>query len=522
MNKKSDYIIILLLSILVALIPFVCNIYYATPDDPRYIGLVSGAYTGTPVKELVYVGTILGSIESWLYKYIPQIEWYSVIYYLLALSSFIAFLICTLNSHITRYGKYALLCAITAMQVYLSLTPQFTTLSTQLSFASLATFLTARGRKRSYIFSIIFFFLATQIRLAAAFLPYMVACPLLLLDANHRDRSWWEKSSWIVGLIMAASLTFLSDRFVYSSEEWISFNTTNDARAYIADNPTASDYSKEIKSQEDKLAFELLYRYRIFDLNILTPDKFQHYQQDLASKALSTIQSNIIPYFQVYLKLGLWMVIILGLLLIIESFRKKRWWRLFLFCLVCVLFLLANLQMMSYSFYKERVMLGSFASFLFASVYLLYDYGKYANKVLFAVCVLLVLLYVPRGYKAFYKAKNDHTIITETEKMISQAGVDKVMLTVPVCLTPEAFHTSTSPIYKNSVIQGWMHYYPKIDKKYQSFTSFTDGVPLLVDKSALEQVDIIRQLLITHYGIRAQVITLDESEHYVLLTLKNK
>ena len=53
---------------IIAFIPFVFDVYYTTPDDPRYIALVSGAYTGTPEKELVYEGVILGLLESKLYS----------------------------------------------------------------------------------------------------------------------------------------------------------------------------------------------------------------------------------------------------------------------------------------------------------------------------------------------------------------------------------------------------------------------------------------------------------------------
>lgn len=63
MNKKLIFIV---LTSIIAAIPFVCQVYYTTVDDFRYIALVSGAYTGTPAKELVYVCSILGGDRDFL------------------------------------------------------------------------------------------------------------------------------------------------------------------------------------------------------------------------------------------------------------------------------------------------------------------------------------------------------------------------------------------------------------------------------------------------------------------------
>ena len=99
--KRTELLIIAILTLLVALIPFICNIYYVTPDDPRYIALVSGAYTGTPQKELIYIGSIYGALLAFLYDTIEGHEWYSIFYYFLSLICFLTLLqriiICSLS-----------------------------------------------------------------------------------------------------------------------------------------------------------------------------------------------------------------------------------------------------------------------------------------------------------------------------------------------------------------------------------------------------------------------------------------
>ena len=73
--KKKIIVFGVLPVLLIALIPFVFDVYFTTSDDPRFIALVSGAYTGSPEKELLYEGVILGFFESKLYSFSPDFEW---------------------------------------------------------------------------------------------------------------------------------------------------------------------------------------------------------------------------------------------------------------------------------------------------------------------------------------------------------------------------------------------------------------------------------------------------------------
>ena len=520
MSKRVQYAILAVLTFCIALIPFLYPIYYATPDDPRYIALVSGAYTGTPLKELVYVGTILGSIEAHLYSIFPGWEWYSIIYFLLTILSYAAILFCILDVRIIGGMKFLIVSVATVLQIHLSLNPQFTILATQLSFTSLLLLLLAEGRRYYCILGFILFFFASQMRLTAAFLPYMVAGPIFFADMNTQRKLWRRRLTYLFGVISIACVTFFADSFAYADEKWESFHITNDARAYVADNPIAANYVSEIVDKEERLAFDLYYRYRIFDLNILTPEKFQEYRQIFADRSLSTIRCNVKPYLQVYLRMGLWMVILLSLFLLVYLVRERRWWLLLLFCLVWFLFTMANLQMMSFSFYKERVMLGTFLSLFFAVGYLAYHSTNRFGIWLQCCCVVALLQILPRTYHELRGARTERAIVAETERAISMAQTDKVMLTVPVELTPEAFHISESPIYTHSVIQGWMHFYPEVSPVYQPFTAFFDGLPLLIERNSQEQVDMICQLLKMHYGVDVQVRMIGETEHYVLLALQ--
>lgn len=515
----KNKIIFVALTILIATIPFVFDIYYTTPDDPRYISLVSGAYTGTPLKELIYIGSILGAFEASLYNTIPSIEWYSIMYYVLTLSSFCTLLTVVLKLKKDKWIKYSMVVLLFVCQMYLSLTPQFTTLATQLGFTSLVCMLRSAKNKGWAITGIIFFFFATQMRFVAAFIPYMVACPLFIRTIRFNDRLWWKERVWLFGIIAAASVTFAADKIVYSDQQWSEFDKANDARAYIADNPIAGEYKNELKDSKESIAYDLLYRYRIFDTNIITPDKLLEYQQVFKSRVSQTIRHNILPYLNSYKALGCWIYIIVLILLIIDLLRLRKWWALCLLSTTLIMFVLANLQMMSYSFPKERVMLCTYVALIFATLYIANEYSEYSKHLIFITILVVGLQYVKRDYHEIRNSLSERTIVQETEQMILAAGDTKVMLLVPTYLTPEAFHTSFSPIYTKSVIQGWMHFYPAAEKMYQPFTAFTEGLPLLVKKEATEQLDMILELLRLHYNKTATVQVCKESEHYKLVRL---
>ena len=519
MNK--NWMIFFLVSVLIiAFIPFFFDVYFTTSDDPRFIALVSGAYTGTPEKELIYEGVILGFFETKLYSLAPDFEWYSIVYYFCTLFAFAAILWQVLICDFSKWKRIAVISIVLITQIYLSLTPQFTTLATQLSFASfILLFSKHGGRKRSTLGLLLFFF-ATQFRIAAALLPYMITWPLFLKDMDLRSSMWWKEKLWLIGIILVVLVSYGADKYTYRSEGWKTFNDINDARGYMADNPMAVSYSSEIKNEKDRLAFDLYYRYRIFDLNILTPEKLEEYQQIFKQRTFDTIRFNGRNYLKTYWNMGVGMIVLLCMWLFYELVHRHCWFVLFLCVTSISMFSLANLNMMSTSFAKERVMLCSYVTLLFVILYLLSAYSRYSQYVVIVVCIVSSIQYIYKDYECIKDTIRPRPIIAETESMIEKVKESKVMLPLPSNVTPEVFHTSKSPIYKNSIIHGGMHFYPKVDKRYLPFTAFVDGLPLLVRKNFVEQLDIIQKLLEMHYGIKSQQRIVDQSENYYLVKIE--
>ena len=175
---------------------------------------------------------------------------------------------------------------------------------------------------------------------------------------------------------------------------------------------------------------------------------------------------------------------------------------------------------MSVSFAKERVMFCSYVALLFVILCFVSSYSRHSKFIIIAVSVVYSIQYLYKDYECVKDSCTPRPIIAETEMMIEKIKDSKVMLLVPTCLTPEAFHTSQSPIFKNSIVQGWMHFYPKADLSCQPFTAFTDGLPILVVKKSVEQLDIIQKLLKLHYNIDSKTVILEESDNYYLVKIK--
>lgn len=519
MNKK---LIFIALTAIIAAIPFVCQVYYTSADDFRYIALVSGAYTGTPVKELVYVCSILGGIEAFLYSKFPSIEWYSVIYYVLTLSSFCTLLLIALEQRINRWIKRGIILISFIAQIYLSLTPQFTTLATQLGFTSLIIVLYANGRKKWYLWSFILFFFATQLRLVATFLPFMIASPLFFRDMQIGNINWWKKKAYLGLFIIIALATFVSEKYVYRSDEWQYFNRVNDARGYVCDNPFAGNYATEIKNQEDSIAYELYYKYRIFDIDILTPEKLDEYQATFKSRILQTIKFNVRPYFEAYVNLGSWFMIFIAFVLIFELIRKREWNSMMVYLSCVALFIIANLQMMSTSFPKERVLLCLYVTMLYITLTFVYHHVCFSKWIIIGVCVMMSVRCIDKGYEYVCATLYGHEKYLEIEHIMRSPKIKKVLFIGSSNINADAFHISSSTIFRKSIFNGWMHIYPLANTEYQHFTSYVDGLPIFVEKSKAGQVDLICKLLKLHYHIDASPKVLLELENYQLIKLIKK
>lgn len=517
---KNKYIVLLLTVVLFVLIPCFINIFWSAADDPRYIFMVSGAYTGIPAGSLLYVGSLYGRFLAFLYGVTTKIEWYSLVYYLLFIIAIIIFVRKLFNIAISKKIKYIGWLILCITHIYMAISPQSTFLAADLSIASIAL-LYKYENKKEIITALGVFFVATQLRLFGALMPYLIAFPIFFLDG---DVSFKNIKKYIApfGLcILLSVVTYGVDAIKYNStSEWKAFKKFDAARCYIADNPLSNQLIDYAKTREDKLSYELFQKYRIYDTDIMTVDKMVSYASLMKTYRFKNIKNNASSYKNFYMSFGLAWVVFFIICGVISLKNNKEDRKVLLLLSVIVLFILANLFMMAQSEAKERALMGALFSLCFAVMVIV---GK--NMKTLGVCILIFACGM--GFQFARHIKQSYSCIPakmeyleETEAMLGSVPYKKVYMPIPTCIDPEAFHSSCSPIAHKTIIQGWMQIFPESNPKYRHLTAFAEGLPILVRKDAREQIFIIKELLAIHYGINTKVNTLNSSKKYELIQFK--
>ena len=482
--------------------------------------MVSGAYTSVPSSSLLYVGSLYGKFLAFLYEITTKIEWYSLIYYLLFIIAIVIFVRKLLNMGISKKIKCIVWLILCITHIYMAISPQSTFLAADLSIASIALLYKYKNKKE-LMAALGVFFVATQLRLFGALMPYLIAFPIFFLDG---DVSFKNIKKYIApfGLCLLLSVvTYSVDAIKYNStSEWKAFKKFDAARCYIADNPLSNQLIDCTKTKEDKLSYELFQKYRIYDTNIMTVDKMVEYATLMKTYRLENIKGNIGSYKNFYMSFGLAWVIFYIICGVATLIYNKKGGKLLLLLAVMFLYLFANLFMMAQSEAKERALMGALFSLCFAVMVIV---GK--NMKHLGVCILIFAcgmgFQFARHIKQAYScipAKKEY--LEETETMLNSIPYKKIYMPTPTCIDPEAFHSSCSPIASRTIIQGWMQIFPESNPKYRHLTAFADGMPVLIRKNAKEQLFIIKELLEIHYGIRTELHTLKSSKNYELIQFK--
>ena len=417
--------------------------------------------------------------------------------------------------------KLGLIAAVTAIQIHLSLTPQHTLLSSSLAFASLTAVINTRRNRLYGIIAVVLFLLSLEYRFKAAFIPFIICLPLLCLYFLKYKQLRKTYATILIALTCVTALSYLFSRHGYSDGEWRDFREYNGARGYLADNRLAQFHATTMHNTEDSIAYELFYRYRIFDKNILTKEKILSYKHFYEKNVIDSIRFNKNEYTGYFCANGFIFSAVILFFSLLWSVTHRRKASTLTILGSTILFIMCVIQMASTSFPKERVLLCSMVSVLLVALESNRKDLRFFIPATLATCLYFTWFYSSRVYDDYIRTTSPHEDVAEVESMLNKYEEGRVMLPVPTALVPEAFNTHGSPIGKKGIIQGWLHIYPLAPKKYQKFTVFTEtGMPLLTKKSATEQIPIIQQLLLLHYKQQTLVDTLEESPNYLLLRIR--
>ena len=408
---KFNKFLIFILSLLIASIPFILPIYYGS-DDPRSIYLISGVYTGKQCTNLVYNGVIFGEIVAWLYRLHKSIEWYSVVIYTLYLFAFLTTIWNLTCSNIQKKIKYLLLFLTTLIQIHLSLSPQYTLLASYLAFASFLAFLNIKRNKNNAILAIILFLASSELRSQAPYMPYIIGSPLLLYI--FKTKKQLRKSFFLtfVGLIIAATTSYTASHTGhYKSEKWKEFRVYNEARGNLADNRFSQFHATTLHNPEDSIAYELFYRYRLFDKDILTKSKLQSYDSYYSKRRVDCIRFNKNEYIDYFSNNGLYIILFVAFISLASLISQKKRAESIIIIGTWTIFILCIAYMASTNFPKERVLLCCMTSVLFVTLYSIRE-----NKKLYKILCLISCIY----FAYFYTIKVHEDYICSTDIMAAE------------------------------------------------------------------------------------------------------
>ncbi len=520
MEKKINILLIVLSTIILATLPFLTKVVFQTNDDNIYLYMLSGVFNGTYSPITIYEGYLQGLIISNLYRISSAVEWYTLYLMIVSLLSYVVIAVIILNSKINKFVKYLIFFTLLIIQGYFHVSPQFTIIASELAIASFLIYLFGDKRKH-YIFSIILFIIAFEMRYDAAILSFVLLTPMLIvLKKINMDNYKRRFAELFVFLVFAASLWGI-DKLSIQNSDFSSYSEYNEPRNYLGCNP-GYFYGKNVLNEIESSELQQMYDIWVFDSKILTKDALERCASEVKLHWKDIISMNIRDYLDLYFRVGLFFLLLLFVPLLYFDIKNSDKASILSTFLLLFLFIAVNLYMMSYSFPKTRNIVPVFLSLLvYGSVCLCKYKGRiaYASIVLtYAICIVL---YFHKSDYVIGWNKDHLSKVEEVSAILNKIPDDKVLFSSLVPFQTEIYKSSSSEISKKIVLSDWITNSPYSIPYYTGYDSFLKGLPFLINKNELDYVDkIIKQIQVV-YHVSANKEIVHESDNYYIVKIKS-
>ncbi|MBR5420257.1 MAG: hypothetical protein IK115_03815 [Lachnospiraceae bacterium] len=239
----------------------ITGFYYVANDDITMHKLAAGTITGEPDAHLVFCSYLFGLMTSALFRLVPGIDWYGLLF---IASIFLCFcLILSRSVEVLKAKKSLLPGGIeAAFLLFLLYTDslmlfQFTVVAGILASTALFRLMSSRADKgiRDIGLAWLLLFLAGALRAKVFFmtLPLFVFTLIWkLMELLKDERPFFERTAWkerwekhgrtlkgilavsAVGILLFAGMRFM-ERKAYSAEPWKSYSEYKHARSLITD-----------------------------------------------------------------------------------------------------------------------------------------------------------------------------------------------------------------------------------------------------------------------------------------------
>lgn len=499
-------------------LPFWMTVYFDAHDDALMLLFASGAYTGTPETHLIYNNILYGYFLSGLYGLTSKIEWYTLIQYLIQVISFNVFFYHTLRLNISKVKHYLYTMVLMSIAILLLIRPQYTFISSEVSLASIVLIFDKRTRLR-YILAFLLFFIACNLRITAAIIPYIIVGPLMVFPFYFKIKEYRHRFIFFILLICTAGMMFFIDKQVYNSNSnWKKFTEYNAIRQYLIDNPAKNAYLPNIKSTDKYLEYDLIVNHRVIEGTIMSTADLQRAAHFTKKYIANNIYYNLYPYGRDYKQTGLIFICILLFAASLVTIKQNDKY----YIISILAFILANIFCMTRSTSKIYLSMALTIPLLFVLSINIYKKNSIKWHMDYIIPVFVILFVC---YRISFTHNWNNRSIEEripVKELMARSDAPKISFLQMGMAGENAFYLSQSIQGQKFFRMSWATNSPHNAPFYKGFISYVDGMPILTSEDNTKTIKKMQQLLKLHYHIDTEVKILDQSGKYQIIQLIKK
>ncbi len=506
--------LVLLNTVIFAALALILPLTFEENDDVMMLLIANGSYSGTPDSHLVFINVIYGAMLAGLYSLTKAIEWYTLSFAVLHILSMSVLLhaIITIPNRAT-WERILWFMALYALWARILVALQFTTTAGLVSVAGCVLLL--RENNKARWLGVLFIIGASLIRITAAGLVGVLMAPIIL----YTYRLEWRKYIPLVVMLIMVIGCRLVHIYAYNSDpEWKYYNTYNELRGQLTDNPNAFKLQPEdLPEGVDSTDYKLLLRF-IPDPEQMDLATLQRLNAVVAKVSFKDKLLNIHHLDQYAVELAILFALLVLMILTTGNVSK------YVFLILYTFFILALMVYVSLDGYlKNRVFLCMMYPILLTDFMLLPNTTGLKRR--WGLVIAIVALCGWFGYQTncdqirkrhgrymwehwqrplLDKIPNDATVVTMGSGMsLSSAS--------PWHLWPYSFTKYTL---------GWLTWCPLNQPVGHSYRVLVkDNVYLLADRTferKSSSVQIVRGQIEKHYGIVTDVACQDSNRVCVI------
>lgn len=476
MKTKNRIIILSTLILLSALLNITGLSTFSTNDDVYMLLFSSGKYLGEFNPNLIFSNIIYGNCLVFLYKTFPNIEWYSLIMYLIIVSCYYF-----LFTNFHQKNKWIII-LISVLFIENLFNIQFTKASALLAFTGYLLYFKQRNNALLLIV-----LLSSLIRFETFILVSLLIIPIYFIK-EFKVKEVFK----FLGVFIISLLLFNVHYQYNNSDKWINYNEYNKLRGEVYDNIQVKKYMPEygVSYEDFNLIFASIPNTKVINTETLSNIKNS---QQKSKNSFQFIFNSILTNLFFYIAI---------LIFIIEIYKINVWSKLVSLIIVSTLFYINYKYMIKY-----RV---EFIYFIFIPIS--YYFLKIKPKP-----ILLFIIIISTAYFTINKSLITDTKYTEQQNLIEDY---ENYLTYPTGIlnikneNPFSISKSFDP---QIVTLGWLTNHPINNKVFKDYSFFIEGNGLLINHNQENLIPFIEKSILDNHYVTVEGIQKLTTENYQII-----